>query len=182
MKERVEIVASGFGGQGVVRLGQILGQAAVKQGLHVTMLKSHGTEMRGGYVRSQVVMSPKNIDSPICESPDYFIALSLAAYNRFKDTVPEGGVILYDPAFVDRLDDGLACRQLSVPAKQLSVEKFNRPIFANTIILVPWPGTWSSWTRMSSWTASWQSSPSFRPRTGRLSRWVMTALNREKST
>ncbi len=135
MKERIEIVASGFGGQGVVRLGQILGQAAVKQGLHVTMLKSHGTEMRGGYVRSQVVLSPKLIDSPICESPDYFIALSLAAYNRFKDTVPKGGVILYDPAFVDKLDEGLPCRQLSVPAKQLSVEKFNRPIFANTIIL-----------------------------------------------
>ena len=135
MKERVEIVASGFGGQGVVRLGQILGQAAVKQGLHVTMLKSHGTEMRGGYVRSQVVMSPKMIDSPICESPDYFIALSLAAYQRFKDTVPPSGIILYDPAFIDALDRGLACRQVAVPAKQLSVERFNRPILANTIIL-----------------------------------------------
>ena len=135
MKERVEIVASGFGGQGVVRLGQILGQAAVKQGLHVTMLKSHGTEMRGGYVRSQVVISPKLIDSPICESPDYFIALSLAAYRRFKDTVPADGIILYDPAFVDNLDNELACEQLSVPAKQLSVEKFNRSIFTNTIIL-----------------------------------------------
>ena len=89
MKDRIEIVASGFGGQGVVRLGQILGEAAVKQGLHVTMLKSHGTEMRGGYVRSQVVFSPKIIDSPMCESPDYFVALSVAAYNRFKDTLDE---------------------------------------------------------------------------------------------
>ncbi len=135
MKERIEIVASGFGGQGVVRLGQILGQAAVKQGFHVTMLKSHGTEMRGGYVRSQVVLSPELIDSPICESPDYFIALSLAAYNRFKDTVPGGGVILYDPAFVDTRDDGLACKQVSVPAKRMSVEHFSQTIFANTIIL-----------------------------------------------
>jgi len=64
MKDRIEIVASGFGGQGVVRLGQIVGEAAVKQGLHVTMLKSHGTEMRGGYVRSQVVVSKDLIDSP----------------------------------------------------------------------------------------------------------------------
>ncbi len=48
MKDRIEIVASGFGGQGVVRLGQIIGETGVKQGLHVTMLKSHGTEMRGG--------------------------------------------------------------------------------------------------------------------------------------
>ena len=40
MKERVEIVASGFGGQGVVRLGQIVGESGVKQGLRVAMLKT----------------------------------------------------------------------------------------------------------------------------------------------
>ena len=107
MKERVEIVASGFGGQGVVRLGQIIGETGVKQGLRVTMLKSHGTEMRGGYVRSQVVLSKNVIDSPMCETPDYFVALSKAAYEKFKDTVPEYGVILYDPAFVDEIDEVL---------------------------------------------------------------------------
>ena len=73
MKERIEIVASGFGGQGVVRLGQTLGETAVKQGLRVTMLKSHGTEMRGGYVRSQVVLSEKahrlaDVREPRCVS------------------------------------------------------------------------------------------------------------------
>ena len=135
MKDRIEIVASGFGGQGVVRLGQIMGQAAVKQGLHVTMLKSHGTEMRGGYVRSQLVISEKLIDSPMCESPDYLVALSSAAYSRFKDTVPPDGVILYDPGFVETLDDALSCTQRAVPAKDLSVERFGRPMFANTIIL-----------------------------------------------
>jgi 2-oxoglutarate ferredoxin oxidoreductase subunit gamma len=135
MKDRIEIVASGFGGQGVVRLGQILGEAAVKQGLHVTMLKSHGTEMRGGYVRSQVVFSSKLIDSPMCESPDYFVALSSSAYNRFKDTVPNSGLIIYDPAFVEKIDDGLPCAQKPLPAKELAMEKFGRPIFANSIVL-----------------------------------------------
>ena len=135
MKDRIEIVASGFGGQGVVRLGQILGQAAVKQGLHVTMLKSHGTEMRGGYVRSQLVMSRNIIDSPMCESPDYLVALSSAAYNRFKDSVLKDGIILYDPGFVETLDESLSCTQQAVSAKDLSVEHFGRPIFANTIII-----------------------------------------------
>jgi len=135
MKDRIEIVASGFGGQGVVRLGQIMGQAAVKQGLHVTMLKSHGTEMRGGYVRSQLVMSRKIIDSPMCESPDYLVTLSGAAYNRFKDSVPQDGIILYDPGFVETLDKTLSCTQQAVPAKDLSVEHFGRPMFANTIVL-----------------------------------------------
>ncbi|MDF1590393.1 MAG: 2-oxoacid:acceptor oxidoreductase family protein [Desulfobacterales bacterium] len=135
MKERFEIVASGFGGQGVVRLGQILGEAAVKEGLRVTMLKSHGTEMRGGYVRSQIVLSHKAIDSPMCENVDIFIALSSAAYNRFKNTVPEPGLILYDPAFLEAIDESLPCRQKALPAKQLAVDNFGKPIFSNTIAL-----------------------------------------------
>lgn len=135
MKDRVEIVASGFGGQGVVRLGQIIGECGVKQGLHVAMLKSHGTEMRGGYVRSQVVLSEKTIDSPMCESPDYFIALSLAAYKRFKDTVPDYGVIIYDPAFVDDVDKEITCRQICFPAKDLSMKNFDNALFANSVVL-----------------------------------------------
>jgi len=135
MKERIEIVASGFGGQGVVRLGQIIGETGVKQGLHVAMLKSHGTEMRGGYVRSQVVLSEGIIDSPMCESPDYFVALSSAAYERFKDTVPDYGVIIYDPAFVEKIDEGLKCSQKAFPAKALALEHFDNALFANTLVL-----------------------------------------------
>jgi 2-oxoglutarate ferredoxin oxidoreductase subunit gamma len=135
MKDRIEIVASGFGGQGVVRLGQIIGEAGVKQGLRVAMLKSHGTEMRGGYVRSQVVLSKEVIDSPMCESPDYFIALSSAAYTRFKDTVPDYGLIFYDPAFVEEIDENLKCTQKALPAKDLSMKNFEKPLFANTVVL-----------------------------------------------
>ncbi len=135
MKERLEIVASGFGGQGVVRLGQVLGEAAVEEGLRVTMLKSHGTEMRGGYVRSQVVLSPHTIDSPMCENPDYFVALSSAAYNRFKDTVPADGVIIFDPAFVEEIDSTLPCAHKELPAKQLAMDNFGRAIFSNSIAL-----------------------------------------------
>ncbi|RJP23866.1 MAG: 2-oxoglutarate ferredoxin oxidoreductase subunit gamma [Candidatus Abyssobacteria bacterium SURF_5] len=135
MNERTEILASGFGGQGVVRLGQIIGEAGVRQGLRVSMLKSHGTEMRGGYVRSQVVLSPEIIDSPICESPDCFIALSGAAYNQFKRLMPDYGLILFDPAFVNETDSTLQCRQKAVPANELSVKHFDGPLFANSLML-----------------------------------------------
>ena len=135
MKERIEILASGFGGQGVVRLGQIIGEAGVKQGLHVSMLKSHGTEMRGGYVRSQLVLSKDIIDSPICETPDFFIALSKAAYNQFSHIIPDDGMIIYDPAFVDSVDEKLKCRQKAFPAKQISEERFGSPLFANTLVI-----------------------------------------------
>ena len=91
--------------------------------------------MRGGYVRSQVVFSKRAIDSPMCENPDYFVALSSAAYNRFKQTVTDDGVILYDPAFVEAIDPALGCRQLSLPAKKLAIEELGRPIYANSIAL-----------------------------------------------
>lgn len=135
MKGRIEILASGFGGQGVVRLGQIIGTTAVRQGLHVTMLKSHGTETRGGYVRSQVVLSEDVVDSPMCESPDYFIALSKAAYDRFRTMVPERGIILYDPASVEVIDPSLPCSQRPVPAKALSEEHGGSTLFVNTLFL-----------------------------------------------
>jgi len=133
MKERIEILASGFGGQGVVRLGQIVGLAAVNQGFRVSMLKSHGTEQRGGYVRTQVVISQEEIDSPLVEDPDFFCALSSAAYNQFGHLVKDG-MILYDPAFVE-IDVGRNVRQVAVSAKDTAVERLGRAIYANTIML-----------------------------------------------
>jgi len=135
MKERTEILASGFGGQGVVRLGQIFGLAGVKQDYRVTMLKSHGTEQRGGYVRAQVVLSREPIDSPMVEDPDYFCALSSAAYKSFSGLVKDG-IIFYDPSSVEIEEEKAnKINHYSVPAKDMAVEKLGRAIFANTIML-----------------------------------------------
>src|SRR6266571_1661559 len=86
-KTRTEILISGFGGQGVIRMGQILGLAAIKQGHRVTMLKSHGTETRGGYVRAQIVISPTYVDSPVVEAADVFVAFSALAKERLNNVL-----------------------------------------------------------------------------------------------
>ena len=100
MAQRIEILVSGYGGQGVVRIGQILGQAAVNQGLYTTMLISHGTETRGGYVRSQVVISDEFIDSPVVEHPDFFCAFSPIAYGMFKRLCGDNSLIFHNPDIV----------------------------------------------------------------------------------
>ena len=133
MKDRIEILVSGFGGQGVVRLGQIVGTAAVSQGFRVTMLKSHGTEQRGGYVRTQVVLSKEEIDSPLVEEPDYFCSFSSAAYKQFGHMMKDG-VVLYDPAMVE-IDENKPFQQFAIPAKDTAIEKLGRPIYANIIML-----------------------------------------------
>ena len=133
MKDRIEILASGFGGQGVVILGQIVGVAAVNQGFRVTMLKSHGTEQRGGYVRTQLVLSKEEIDSQLVEAPDYFCSFSTAAYKQFGHMMKDV-VMLYDPATVE-IDASKPFRQIAVAAKDTAVEKLGRAIYTNTIML-----------------------------------------------
>jgi 2-oxoglutarate ferredoxin oxidoreductase subunit gamma len=130
---RTEILISGFGGQGVIRMGQILGLCAIKQGHRVTMLKSHGTETRGGYVRAQLVISPQYVDSPVVENADVFVAFSAPAYRKFFDFCR--GKILYDPEMVEEVRSDAPDRHVAVPATQISKERFNNVLFANMVML-----------------------------------------------
>jgi 2-oxoglutarate ferredoxin oxidoreductase subunit gamma len=132
-RTRTEILISGFGGQGVVRMGQILGLCAIKQGHCVTMLKSHGTETRGGYVRAQLVISPTYVDSPVVEAADVFVAFSAPAYKRFYDLCQ--GKILYDPELVENIRPDDPERHVAVAATALAKEHFNNVLFANMIML-----------------------------------------------
>ncbi len=114
-------------------MGQIIGLCAIHQGQKVTMLKSHGTETRGGYVRTQIVISPDYVDSPVVERADVFVAFSAPAYTKFYDLVV--GKILYDPELVVEVRKDSPERHLSVPATALSKERFENALFANMIML-----------------------------------------------
>jgi 2-oxoglutarate ferredoxin oxidoreductase subunit gamma len=130
---RREILISGFGGQGVVLAGRILGQAAVSSGLFASMLVSHGTETRGGYVRSQVVIADDEIDSPAVENPDYFCAMSLAAYRRFAPLASQG-VIFFDPDLV-AASPGETLAGTRLPARKISEDETGGPLAANMVML-----------------------------------------------
>jgi 2-oxoglutarate ferredoxin oxidoreductase subunit gamma len=132
-RTRTEILISGFGGQGVIRMGQIIGLCAIKQGHRVTMLKSHGTETRGGYVRAQLVVSPTYVDSPVVEHADLFVAFSAPAYKKFFDLCT--GFVLYDPELVEQIRPDAPERHVAVPATQLAKERFNNVLFANMVML-----------------------------------------------
>jgi 2-oxoglutarate ferredoxin oxidoreductase subunit gamma len=132
-KARTEILISGFGGQGVIRMGQILGLCAINQGHRVTMLKSHGTETRGGYVRAQVVIAPDYVDSPVVENADIFVAFSSPAYKKFYDYCQ--GKVLYDPEMVEEVRGDAPERHMAVAATALSKQHFEKPLFANMIML-----------------------------------------------
>jgi 2-oxoglutarate ferredoxin oxidoreductase subunit gamma len=110
---------AGFGGQGVVLAGLILGQAAINDGLFAAGANSYGAQARGSACKADVVISPVTIDYPHVDKASLLVAMSQDAYDTFVDTVQNDGRILYDSGLVERLsgkkpEHGLAVTDLSV--------------------------------------------------------------------
>ena len=96
-----KVVFSGVGGQGLVLDGFLLGEAvSIHEGRHATMTKSYGSEARGTFTKTDVIVSDEEIDFPGIEVPDVVIALAQVAYDRYADQMPEDSVIIYDSGLV----------------------------------------------------------------------------------
>ncbi|MEA1964100.1 MAG: 2-oxoacid:ferredoxin oxidoreductase subunit gamma [Candidatus Aerophobetes bacterium] len=134
MKKEIRI--AGFGGQGVVLSGVILGRAAVLYDKKkATQTQSYGAEARGGAARSEVVISDEDIDYPKVINPDILIAISQRALDKYiKDLKPEG-ILIVDSELVKDLPESCAFSLYRVPASQLASKEFERIIVANMIML-----------------------------------------------
>ena len=91
-----EAIFSGFGGQGVLTMGMMLGYAGVIEDKEVTFMPSYGPEMRGGTANCIVVVSDEMISSPIISMFDSVVALNQPSVDKFEDHIKPGGNILYD--------------------------------------------------------------------------------------
>ena len=90
----VEIICSGFGGQGVLVAGMILADSGMEQGKNITWYPSYGSEMRGGTANCNVKISEEEIASPYCKQLDVLYTLNDAAIDKFEPMIKPGGVIL----------------------------------------------------------------------------------------
>jgi 2-oxoisovalerate ferredoxin oxidoreductase beta subunit len=87
---------AGFGGQGVLLLGEVLAEAGLDAGLEVSWLPSYGPEMRSGTSNCHVRLSREPIDSPLVTSPNLLVAMNEPSLRKFVGTVRAGGWILYN--------------------------------------------------------------------------------------
>ncbi len=133
MKREVRI--SGFGGQGIVLAGVVLGRAAaVYEEYNAVQTQSYGPEARGGASRSDVIISDEEIMYPYVREPDYLVAMSQEAYDKYAPEVKEDGLIVYDSTLVEpHRDDDV--EHVGVPATKLAEEELGRRIVANMVIL-----------------------------------------------
>ncbi|MFP4168001.1 MAG: 2-oxoacid:acceptor oxidoreductase family protein [Desulfonatronovibrionaceae bacterium] len=101
--KRFEIRLSGLGGQGILTLGKIMGQAlAIEHGLNVTQTQSYGPEARGGASRSDLVISGSRISYPKTINLDILVALSQEACNQYFRNLKSEGKLVVDTSLVSQ--------------------------------------------------------------------------------
>ena len=94
------LIVAGFGGQGVLSLGQIIAYASMYENKNVTWLPSYGPEMRGGTANCSVVVDDNPIASPVIATPDTLIAMNKPSLDKFIDKVKSGGLVLVNSSLI----------------------------------------------------------------------------------
>lgn len=130
---RQEIRLAGFGGQGIILAGYVLGKAAaLYSGKEAVFTQSYGPEARGGACAAELVISDEPIDYPLVARPDFLACMSQEAFNRYGAAVAEGAQLVVDSDLVDSATRKAWLRH--VPATRLAEELGNR-IVANMVML-----------------------------------------------
>jgi len=96
-----KIIIAGFGGQGVLSLGQFLAYAAMHVDKSVTWLPSYGPEMRGGTANCSVVISDITVASPVIAKPNCLIALNKPSLDKFVNSVEPGGIVIVNSSIIN---------------------------------------------------------------------------------
>jgi len=130
-----DIIIAGFGGQGVLAIGNLLAYAAMNEGRHVTYLPTYGVEMRGGTANCTVVISSNEIGSPIVQRPHASISMNLPSLLKYGSRVLPNGLLMVNSSLIDlkevtRNDIEL----LAIPVNDIANENGN-PRMANMIAL-----------------------------------------------
>src|SRR5690554_2587179 len=100
MEER--IVVAGFGGQGVMAIGQLLTYSGMIEDKRVSWLPSYGPEMRGGTANCSVIIADEAVGSPVVVDPTSAIVMNLPSLDKFEPTVVPGGKLFVNSSLIDK--------------------------------------------------------------------------------
>lgn len=130
---QTQIRIGGFGGQGVILSGIIIGRAAaIHAGLHATLIQSFGPEARGSSSSAELIVADEPIWYPYVKDLDMLVVLSQDAYARFTPQLRKGGLLVTEADLVSLQPPPPDCRHFIVPATRLA-EEIGRKIVLNII-------------------------------------------------
>jgi 2-oxoglutarate ferredoxin oxidoreductase subunit gamma len=131
---RTELRITGFGGQGVVLAGHIIGRAfAIHAGRHATMIQSFGPEARGSACSATLVISDEEILFPYIRQPDILVVMSAEGYELYADDLKPDGLLIYEQDLVkpEFRKNRQAC---GIPSTRIA-ESLGRPIVQNIVMV-----------------------------------------------
>lgn len=135
MSGTARILLTGFGGQGIVLAGHILGKAAaIYDKREATLIQAYGPEARGGATLVQVTISSEPILYPYIEEADTILCMSQEGFSKYGPVLRPRGALLIEENLVRLPDDYQAARVFGIPATQLAVEA-GRKMVANIVML-----------------------------------------------
>ncbi len=133
--ERAEIRVSGYGGQGVIMAGYIIGKgASLFDGLEATLTQAFGPEARGSACSAQVIVHDKKILYPYIRAPRILICMSQEAYTKFEPDMDPNGVLLIDEDLVKPTKPRNNIQICAIPATRLA-EELGRKIVLNIVMI-----------------------------------------------
>ncbi len=130
---QIEIIVTGFGGQGIILAGRILGMSA-SLGDHKesTLVQAYGPESRGGACNAQVIISDRPIHYPYVNTPQILVAMSQAGYDKFVPALTAEAILLVDQDLVH--PEGAPCDHFAISATRMA-ENLGNKMMANIIML-----------------------------------------------
>ncbi len=129
-----ELILAGFGGQGVMLMGQLLAYSGMIEGLNVTFFPSYGPEMRGGTANCTVVVSDDQVASPVVSRPSVVAALNTPSLDKFEPMLRDGGLLIINSSLCSRGAKRDDVRVIEVPATALADELGDGRV-ANMVVL-----------------------------------------------
>lgn len=129
-----EILIAGFGGQGVMSMGQLIAYAGMNEGKYVSWLPSYGPEQRGGTANCAVVVSDEKVGSPLVSHPTAAIVLNNPSYEKFEPNVRKGGLLIVNASLISKSSGRTDITVLNIKATDLANELGNVKV-ANMILL-----------------------------------------------
>ncbi len=138
---RTEIRICGFGGQGIILAGIILGKAAsLFDENEAVQTQSYGPEARGGASKCEVVVDDKLIEYPKVQNPDILVAMSNEALLKYIDDLNDGGILIFDPGTteIDGVKEFIDEHNIKVyeaPATMTAIKDIGLKIVANIVMV-----------------------------------------------
>lgn len=129
-----EVQFAGFGGQGIMLMGQILAEAAMQEGSEVVWIPSYGPEMRGGTAYCTVVIGDRPIGSPIIRNPRHLVAMNRPSLEKFAGTVKTDGIIFVNESIIPINSGRSDVDELRVPIMEIAKSLGNLKV-ANIVAL-----------------------------------------------